>query len=162
MRPLSRSPYGRKCKPFLLKTIKDWVRRADRAVKPKPSCVDCCLHRTARRCSRPLRENRAARGIAITSQRGIGALARAQAALAAPEVVQSVWQRAQAATPNIEEPVVVLALRNLSTLWTQLFPAEQQRIVQLLIERVQLREEGIDIQWRESGWQQWAGELTAG
>src|SRR5260363_257059 len=79
MRPLSRSPYGRKCKPFVLKTIKDWVRRADRAVKPKPSCVDCCLHRTARRCSRPLRENRAARGIAITSQRGIGALARAQA-----------------------------------------------------------------------------------
>src|SRR5260363_168333 len=89
-------------------------------------------------------------------------LTQVQAALAAPEVVQSVWQRVQAATPNIEESVVVLALRNLSTLWTQLFPAEQQRIVQLLIERVQLREEGIDIQWRESGWQQWAGELTAG
>src|SRR5260364_62200 len=33
-------------------------------------------------------------------------LTQVQAALAAPEVVQSVWQRVQAATPNIEEPVV--------------------------------------------------------
>ncbi len=89
-------------------------------------------------------------------------LAQVQAALGAPEVVQATWERVQTAEPGIDEPTVVLALRNLSTLWAQLFPAEQQRIVQLLIERVQLREGGVDIQWRESGWQQLAGELTAG
>jgi len=89
-------------------------------------------------------------------------LAQVQAALAAPEVVQSVWQRVQAADQGLEEPAVVLALRNLSTLWEQLFPAEQQRIVQLLIERVQLRSDGVDIQWREAGWQALTGELTTG
>jgi hypothetical protein len=89
-------------------------------------------------------------------------LAQVQAALGAPEVVQSVWERVQAAEAGIEEPAVVLALRNLSTLWVQLFPAEQERIVQLLIERVQLREAGVDIQWRAAGWQQLAGELKAG
>ncbi len=51
-------------------------------------------------------------------------LAQVQAALAAPEVVQSVWQQVQAAEPDIEEPTVVYCLRNLSTLWAQLFPAE--------------------------------------
>ncbi len=88
-------------------------------------------------------------------------LTQVKAALAAPEVVQSVWQQVQVTAPEIDEPAVVLALRNLSTLWAQLFPAEQQRLVQLLIERVQLREGGVDIQWCESGWQQLAGELTA-
>lgn len=37
-------------------------------------------------------------------------------------------------------------------LWSQLFPKEQQRITQLLIERVQLHEHGLDIHWREDGW----------
>ncbi|HXF53418.1 MAG TPA: hypothetical protein VNK52_04770, partial [Hyphomicrobiaceae bacterium] len=36
--------------------------------------------------------------------------------------------------------------------WAQLFPAEQQRIARLLIERVQLHEHGLDILWREDGW----------
>jgi hypothetical protein len=33
-----------------------------------------------------------------------------------------------------------------------LFPAEQQRLTRLLIERVQMHEHGIDILWREDGW----------
>jgi site-specific DNA recombinase len=33
-----------------------------------------------------------------------------------------------------------------------LFPAEQQRITRLLIERVQLHGHGLDIVWREDGW----------
>ena len=45
----------------------------------------------------------------------------------------------------------VLPLRQLGQVWEQLFPAERQRIVQLLIERVTLREEGIEIVWREVG-----------
>ncbi len=36
--------------------------------------------------------------------------------------------------------------------WQPFFPAEKQRIAQLLIERVQLHEDGLDIVWRETGW----------
>jgi hypothetical protein len=40
--------------------------------------------------------------------------------------------------------------------------AERQRIVQLLIERVTLREEGIEITWRDTGWHALAGEMRPG
>lgn len=56
--------------------------------------------------------------------------------------------------------VMVLAIRNLGAVWQQLFPEEQQRIARLLIERVQMLSDGIDIQWRESGWVELAGELA--
>jgi hypothetical protein len=46
--------------------------------------------------------------------------------------------------------------------WEQLFPAERQRIVQLLIERVTLRDEGIEIAWREVGWATLVGEMLPG
>lgn len=36
--------------------------------------------------------------------------------------------------------------------WKQLFPAEQQRIAQLLIERVDFKDGSLDIHWREDGW----------
>jgi hypothetical protein len=56
----------------------------------------------------------------------------------------------------------VLPLCQLGKVWVQLFPAEQQRIVQLLIERVILRDDGIEIRWREMGWQALAGEMRPG
>ena len=43
-------------------------------------------------------------------------------------------------------------MRRIGDVWAQLFPAEQQRIARLLIERVQLHEHGLDILWREDGW----------
>ena len=51
------------------------------------------------------------------------------------------------------------AMRRLGEVWKQLFPAEQVRLVNLLIERVQLLSDGVDIVWRESGWRELAGEL---
>ena len=89
-------------------------------------------------------------------------LAQVHAALTAPEMVQSVWDVVRAEYPDITEPEVVLPLRQLGLVWEQLFPAERQRIVQLLIERVTLREEGIEIVWREVGWHTLAGEMRPG
>lgn len=65
--------------------------------------------------------------------------------------------------PEIDEPTTVLAMRRLGEVWKQLFPAEQVRLVNLLIERVQLLSDGVDIVWRESGWRELAGNcvLTA-
>jgi hypothetical protein len=84
------------------------------------------------------------------------------AALRAPEMLQAVWDTVRQQTPDLDEPAVVLAMRNLSGLWGELFPAEQQRIVRLLIERVRLRADGIDIEWLPLGWASLAGELAPG
>jgi len=40
----------------------------------------------------------------------------------------------------------------IADVWKQLFPAEQQRIAQLLIERVDFKDGSLDIHWREDGW----------
>ena len=47
---------------------------------------------------------------------------------------------------------MVVAMQRIGAVWAQLFPPEQQRITKLLIERVQLHAQGIDIRWREDGW----------
>ena len=89
-------------------------------------------------------------------------LAQIHAALMSPEMVQSVWDVAREKYPTLTEPEVVLPLRQMGQVWMQLFPAERQRIVQLLIERVTLREEGIEITWRDTGWHALAGEMRPG
>jgi site-specific DNA recombinase len=43
-------------------------------------------------------------------------------------------------------------MQRIGDVWAQLFPAEQQRITRLLIERMQLHDHGLDIHWREDGW----------
>lgn len=87
-------------------------------------------------------------------------LEQVKAALQAPEAVQAVWEEIQRCEAGIPEPAVVLALRNLGGIWEQMFPVERCRLVQLLIERVQLREDGIDIEWRPLGWSTLVGELV--
>ena len=59
----------------------------------------------------------------------------------------------------IEESQVADALRQLDPLWDELFPAEQARIVQLLIERVVLNEDGIQVRFRPDGLNALATEL---
>lgn len=84
------------------------------------------------------------------------------AALSAPHIVQSVWDRIRTARPDLSEPEVVLPMRNLAGLWQQLFPVEQCRLAQLLIERVVIADGGLEIIWRDHGWQELAGELLPG
>jgi hypothetical protein len=80
--------------------------------------------------------------------------------LQSPESMQGVWNQVRKEYPEIAEPKVVLAMRRLGDVWQQLFPEEQVRLVNLLIERVQLLSDGIDIVWREVGWKELAGELA--
>lgn len=81
-------------------------------------------------------------------------LAQIHAALSAPEVLIGTWRACQRhpAGAALDEAQVVVAMRRIGAVWEQLFPAEQQRITRLLIERVQLHEQGLDIIWREDGW----------
>jgi len=48
-------------------------------------------------------------------------------------------------------------MRRLATIWQQLFPVEQCRLAQLLIERVVIADGGLEIVWRDQGWQELAG-----
>ena len=52
---------------------------------------------------------------------------------------------------DIPEADVIAALRDFPELWTQLFPAEQARIIQLLVRRVTVTAEGLVIDLRTDG-----------
>lgn len=84
------------------------------------------------------------------------------AALSAPHMVQAISDRICQLDPNVGEPEAVVAMRHLATIWKQLFPAEQCRLAQLLIERVVMVADGLEIEWRDLGWEQLAYELTPG
>ena len=84
------------------------------------------------------------------------------AALSAPHIVQSVWNRVREGHPEMSEPDVVLPMRHLATMWKQLFPVEQCRLAQLLIEQVVLGDGGLEIVWCDQGWRELAGELLPG
>jgi site-specific DNA recombinase len=71
--------------------------------------------------------------------------------LRAPEIVVRTWRVARQTDQTIDETKVREALDCLDPLWDELFPAEQARIVQLLIERVDVRTDGLAIQLRTGG-----------
>jgi site-specific DNA recombinase len=84
------------------------------------------------------------------------------AVLSAPHMVQAVWDRVRETHPELSEPVVVLPMRNLAGLWQQLFPVEQRRLAKLLIEQVVMADAGLEIIWRDHGWQQLTCDLLPG
>jgi site-specific DNA recombinase len=74
-----------------------------------------------------------------------------RAVVRAPEVVVRVWRAAQLDGESVEEREVVEALQRLDPLWDQLFPAEQARILQLLVAHVTVRLDGLEITLRVEG-----------
>jgi site-specific DNA recombinase len=74
-----------------------------------------------------------------------------RALLRAPEVAVRVWRATYLEDDRIEEREVVEALQRLDPLWDRLFPMEQARIIQLLVERVIVRLEGLEITLRVEG-----------
>ncbi len=68
-----------------------------------------------------------------------------------PEIVVGTWRAARGQDDSITEAEVRDALSALDPLWGELFPAEQARIVQLLVERVEIAEDGLDIRFRTDG-----------
>ena len=52
---------------------------------------------------------------------------------------------------GLTEAEVREALERLDPLWDELFPAEQARIVRLLVERIDVAADGIDIRLRVDG-----------
>ena len=61
-------------------------------------------------------------------------------------------------------PSVVMGLGRINDVWDHLFPVERHRIVNLMIERIDLVHagelQGIKVKWRELGWDALIGEFA--
>jgi site-specific DNA recombinase len=74
-----------------------------------------------------------------------------RALLKSPEVVMATWRAAKAEGGGFAEATVREALERLDPLWDELFPAEQARIVQLLVQRIDLKTDGLELRLRTQG-----------
>jgi site-specific DNA recombinase len=81
--------------------------------------------------------------------------------LRAPEIVVRTWRAARQSMGDITEAEVREALERLDPLWDELFPAEQARLVQLLVERVDVSQDRADIRLRTEGLAKLVEDLRA-
>jgi site-specific DNA recombinase len=83
-----------------------------------------------------------------------------QELFAAPELVVRTWAAAKReGQGDITEREVTVLLADFATVWNELFPTEQARIVQLLVDRVNVREEALEVRIRAEGLVSLVGEL---
>ncbi|PZV39963.1 resolvase [Mesorhizobium kowhaii] len=71
--------------------------------------------------------------------------------LRSPEMIVKTWAAARNNSDEISETEVRDALVQFDALWGELFPAEQARIIQLVVERIDVDVEGISIRLRTEG-----------
>ena len=77
-----------------------------------------------------------------------------------PEIVAGTWKAAKAHDDQITEADVRMALQQLDPLWDELFPAEQARIVALLVERIDIGTQGLNLCLRIDGLDDLAREFA--
>ena len=71
--------------------------------------------------------------------------------LQTPEVVTQVFAAMKRDSGGASEADAIAALREFKALWSQLFPAEQARIIQLLVRRVTVTAAGLEVDIRREG-----------
>lgn len=77
-----------------------------------------------------------------------------------PEIIVAAWKAARLTDADISESEVSAALLDLDPLWNELFPAEQTRIVQLLVERMDVTMDSLSIRLRTEGLAGLAADLN--
>ncbi|MBC7739670.1 MAG: recombinase family protein, partial [Candidatus Saccharibacteria bacterium] len=77
-----------------------------------------------------------------------------------PQIIVGTWKAAKTEDDGISEAETCTALMQLNALWAELFPAEQARIVQLLVERVDIGLEGLNVRMRVDGLTGLASEMA--
>ena len=71
------------------------------------------------------------------------------------------WKAVRAHADDISEADARAALQQLDPLWDELFPAEQARIVALLVEQVDIGTDGLNLRLRIDGLVGLAHEMRA-
>lgn len=79
-----------------------------------------------------------------------------------PEIVAGTWMTARTQDGGITEADAREALTRLDPLWDELFPGEQARIVALLVERVNIGTDGLNVRLRVDGLRSLTREMLAG
>lgn len=79
-----------------------------------------------------------------------------------PEIIAGTWKAAKKQNGDVSESDARAALQQLDPLWDELFPTEQARIVALLVERIDIGPEGLNIRLRVNGLTGLAREMLAG
>ena len=80
--------------------------------------------------------------------------------LRSPEIVVQTWRCARTSLKGLSEDDVRAALREFEPLWNELFPAEQAKIIQLLVERVDVGTDGVEIKLRIDGITSLVGDMA--
>jgi site-specific DNA recombinase len=80
--------------------------------------------------------------------------------LLSPEIIVQTWRSARKTIKGMTESEVRTVLKAFDPLWNKLFPAEQSRIIELLVERVDVLTNRVDIKLRIAGVTSLIGELT--
>jgi hypothetical protein len=88
-------------------------------------------------------------------------IAQVRGLLRQPEVVLGAWRAARASAPDMTDDEARLALERLDPLWEELFPAEQARIIRLLVDRVDIGIGGADVRLKLEGLASLARDLAA-
>jgi hypothetical protein len=78
-----------------------------------------------------------------------------------PEIVVGTWKAARSQDGEITEADARDALTRLDPLWDELFPAEQARIATLLVERIDIGTDGLNVRLRMDGLTGLAREMMA-
>jgi hypothetical protein len=81
--------------------------------------------------------------------------------LRSPEMIVRTWRAGKRLVTGLDESEVRAALQRLDPVWNELFPAEQARVVQLLVERIDVSPDGVDIRLRTQGLANLTAELKA-
>jgi DNA invertase Pin-like site-specific DNA recombinase len=81
--------------------------------------------------------------------------------LRSPEIIVRTFRVARETIDGLAEADVQNALQRLDPLWDELFPAEQARVIQLLVERVDVALDGADIRMRTEGLTKLVADLGA-
>jgi len=71
--------------------------------------------------------------------------------LRSPEIIVGTRRAARPEIEGLSEGEGRDALEGLDPIWEELFPAEQARIVQLLVDRIDLGTEGLEVRFRVQG-----------
>jgi DNA invertase Pin-like site-specific DNA recombinase len=79
-----------------------------------------------------------------------------------PEIVAGTWKAARTRDNGVTEADASAALQKLDPLWDELFPAEQARIVALLVERVDIGTRGLDVRLRVEGLRSLVHDFSTG
>jgi site-specific DNA recombinase len=85
-----------------------------------------------------------------------------QTLLQTPEIIIQTWRAARKTDKDLAENDVRAALLEFEPLWNELFTVEQARIVELLVERVDLQPDGIDLSLRVEGLTSLCNEFRGG